>query len=409
MEVPRPAYGFEFGEPPKDIRSSYDVVVIGLGGLGAAALYWVARKQKAGEVSVLGLEQYDLFHHRGGSQDHSRIIRLAQSAPWYTKIAPHMYMAWKTVEDEAGIELVHRTGGLVFGPKDNKDLDDYARAMAVNEVPFDDLTAEEAMKRWPQLTLTPNYRVLYQADAGIVNPRLANSTHITLARKRGAHVLDQTKVTEIIPIGKEGAKVVTSKGEFTCKRLIICAGPWTNHCLKPFGLEVPIKTTKEQITYWATPNLREFSPSRFPVWISVEEKDCYYGFPVYGEVGTKAGVHIGGKEVDPDTRGFEPDVDLLNNIEAYMAKTMPGALGPRLYTKTCLYANTLDDDLIVDTLPNFPQVSLTVGCGHGYKWASFIGLVLSQYALNGKTSFPVEALAVTRPAAGLRSSPKAAL
>ncbi|ELR17625.1 sarcosine oxidase [Acanthamoeba castellanii str. Neff] len=393
MEVPRPAYGFEFGEPPKDIRSSYDVVVIGLGGLGAAALYWVARKQKAGEVSVLGLEQYDLFHHRGGSQDHSRIIRLAQSAPWYTKIAPHMYfallprVAWKTVEDEAGIELVHRTGGLVFGPKDNKDLDDYARAMAVNEVPFDDLTAEEAMKRWPQLTLTPNYRVLYQADAGIVNPRLANSTHITLARKRGAHVLDQTKVTEIIPIGKEGAKVVTSKGEFTCKRLIICAGPWTNHCLKPFGLEVPIKTTKEQITYWATPNLREFSPSRFPVWISVEEKDCYYGFPVYGEVGTKAGVHIGGKEVDPDTRGFEPDVDLLNNIEAYMAKTMPGArsmlpstlpgtpiltdtfltfncnpVGPRLYTKTCLYANTLDDDLIVDTLPNFPQVSLTVGC-----------------------------------------------
>ena len=62
-------------------------------GLGAAALYWVARKQKAGEVSVLGLEQYDLFHHRGGSQDHSRIIRLAQSAPWYTKIAPHMYFA----------------------------------------------------------------------------------------------------------------------------------------------------------------------------------------------------------------------------------------------------------------------------------------------------------------------------
>lgn len=104
-------------------------------------------------------------------------------------------------------------------------------------------------------------------------------------------------------------------------------------------------------------------------------------------MGTKAGVHIGGKEVDPDTRGFEPDVDLLNNIEAYMAKTMPGArsmlpstlpgtpiltdtfltfncnpVGPRLYTKTCLYANTLDDDLIVDTLPNFPQVSLTVGC-----------------------------------------------
>ena len=98
------------------------------------------------------------------------------------------------MEDEAGIELVHRTGGLVFGPKDNKvrsaafhriesstlthacqDLDDYARAMAVNEIPFDDLTAEEAMKRWPQLTLTPNYRVLYQADAGIVNPRMVRA------------------------------------------------------------------------------------------------------------------------------------------------------------------------------------------------------------------------------------------
>lgn len=81
----------------------------------------MARKQKAGEVSVLGLEQYDLFHHRGGSQDHSRIIRLAQSAPWYTKIAPHMYFALPRVVHQQGLELefdsslhTHRTAGTWY-------------------------------------------------------------------------------------------------------------------------------------------------------------------------------------------------------------------------------------------------------------------------------------------------------
>lgn len=91
--------------------ATYRTIVVGLGGLGSAALYRLAAELGAG---VLGLEQFELGHHRGASQDHSRIIRLAQHEPQYAALAAPAYKAWEEVEAESCQQIVTRTGGLVI-------------------------------------------------------------------------------------------------------------------------------------------------------------------------------------------------------------------------------------------------------------------------------------------------------
>jgi len=93
------------------MRTNYDYIVLGLGGLGSGAAYWLSRK--AGR-DVLALEQFELGHVRGGSQDHSRIIRLSYNSPVYVNLAKRAYASWAEVEAEAGEPCVLRTGGLDF-------------------------------------------------------------------------------------------------------------------------------------------------------------------------------------------------------------------------------------------------------------------------------------------------------
>jgi len=382
----------------------YEYIVLGCGGIGSAALYWLS---KLSSKPILGIEQFKVGHHAGGSQDHSRIIRLAYNNPNYTRLAPHSFTAWAAVESESDSQLVLKCGSLQIGRKDDKEVEAYAIAMREMGIPFEDFTGTQAMKRWPQLNLSDNDRVLFQADGGIVDARRANATHISLALAHGAKLIEDAKVSKVEPMHQRGAKVFTSKGVFTCKKLVISAGAWTNEILSSFDIHLPLFVLKEQVNYYSTPNLRDFSPRNFPVWLGHTtesgKEHCYYGFPVYGEVATKAGLHNGGVKVDPNTRNFEPDIPAREKVENYLKTYIPGSLGPLLYTKSCLYTCTPDEHFVLDTLPKYPQVSVFVGAGHAYKFACLIGLILAQIAINGKTSYPIKFFSISRPALGLGS------
>ena len=378
------------------MNRSYDFIVLGCGGLGSAAVYWLARQ--AGS-QVLGLEQFRLGHDYGASQDHSRIIRLSYDNPAYAALTPFTYIAWKDLEAESGIQLVFQTSGIVFGPGDMGEQSEvklYAAAMRRQGIPFEALSPTEAMRRYPQFRLHADDEVLYQASSGFVDPRKANAVHATLARGRGATILEETRVEQIEPEG-EGVLLKTSAGEFHCKRLVITAGGWSNKILENIGIHLPLTVTEEQVTYFSTPRLREFSPERFPVWIWHGE-EVFYGFPVYGEVGTKAGQDIGGDVVTVDTRTFKPNPRPLENLQNFLAERIPGFLGPTLYTKPCIYTMPPDRGFIIDLIPGFPQISVAVGAGHAFKFASLIGLILSELAIEGKSSYDLSAFRLSRPA-----------
>ncbi|ABG04520.1 Sarcosine oxidase [Rubrobacter xylanophilus DSM 9941] len=380
---------------------SPEVVVVGCGGLGSAALYWLSRRVGS---SALGIEQFRIGHERGASQDHSRIIRLAQHQSEYAALAPQAYETWHELEEQSGQRLVIKTGGLVIEASEERDpakvgtrnVDGYVATFEEHGFDYELLEPEELISRWPQFRLKGNERIVYQKDSGIVDARKANATHVALARAQGARILEETPVRSVRPSGA-GVEVVTDHETFFADRVVITADAWTNNVLEGVGLRLPLTVTQEQVTYYATPNLKDFSPERFPVFMW-HGKHNFYGFPVYGEVATKLGQHMGGHEVTAETRTFEPDPVRQERYRNFLSKHIPGFLGPELYTKTCLYTIPPDQNFIIDTLPEHPQISVAIGAGHAFKFASLIGRILSELALDGSSSFPIEPFTITRPA-----------
>ncbi|MBP9198656.1 MAG: FAD-dependent oxidoreductase, partial [Gemmatimonadales bacterium] len=159
---------------------------------------------------------------------------------------------------------------------------------------------------------------------------------------------------------------------------------------------LPLEVTQEQVTYYATPHLREFQPGRFPVWIWMDDP-CYYGFPVFGEAATKIAQDAGGRPTTADTRSFEPDPENFARVHAWAERQLPRALGPVLYTKTCLYTLTPDRDFVIDRVPEHDNIVVAIGAGHAFKFASVIGRILSELALAGTTPSDIGAFGITRP------------
>jgi len=379
----------------------YSVIVIGCGGLGSSALYWLSRELGG---SVLGLEQFALGHANGGSQDHSRIIRLAQHEEPYAALAPHAYEAFHTAEEEGGLQVVHKTGGLIVEDPEHRDaatvgkrnIDGYVEAFEAFGFEYERLDAAALMERYPQWHLRGHERAVFQRESGLVDPGKANALHIALARARGAAVRAECPVRAVVPEA-DSIRVETEDETYRADRVVVASGAWTNRVLAEAGLQLPLTVTQEQVTYYATPHLRDFAPDRFPVFMWHGAHN-FYGFPVYGEVATKLGQHMGGHETTAETRTFEPDPVRQERYRSFLAEYLPGFLGPELYSKTCLYTVPPDQNFIIDTLPGEERISVAIGAGHAYKFAGAIGRALSELALDGRSTLPIAPFTLDRPA-----------
>ncbi len=379
----------------------FDVIVLGLGGIGSGAAYWLSRYGQR----VLGLEQFAFGHNRGESHDHSRIIRLSYHTPQYVRLAKEAYEAWAAVEEHSQTQLVFKTGGLDLGPRVSAiPLESYAEAMRACDVPFDYLDAAQIRRRFPLFTIDDDVHGLFQADSGIVAAELATRTHLHLADELGATLRNQVQVTAVSSRAGE-VDVQTTDGTFAAKALVIAAGPWTNRALENFELQLPLEVTKEQHMYFRGPDLAPFAMGRFPVWIWMNDPS-FYGVPVFGEPAVKVTQDAGGKPVDPDTRGFEPDPDITDRVRAFLRTHLPSALGPEHAVKTCLYTLTPDRDFVVDTLPEYPNVHVAIGAGHAFKFASVIGRILADLIVDGRTRSSIDAFAIDREILRMSAPPR---
>jgi sarcosine oxidase len=379
--------------------SSFDAIVVGLGGIGSATARALAERPG---LRVLGIEQFELGHDRGASQDVSRIIRLSYHRRDYVELAKDAFAAWRAVEAATGQQLLTITGGLDLQPAGSPEpVDDYAASLSAAGVPFEWLDEAETMRRWPAWRLHPGTRAVYQADAGIVDPSRANVALRRLATDGGATLLERTRVAAIRDRG--GTLVVaTDDGRtFEAGSVVVAADAWTNQLLEPLGVTLPLSVTLEQVTWFTPRHEAAFEPARFPVWIWLDQPG-FYGVPTYAEPGPKVGQDIGGQQTTGDDRTFEPDTAALARVETFLARHLPDAIGSRIRTKTCLYTCTPDRDFVVDRLPEHPGVVVGLGAAHGYKFAALFGLLLADLALDPagsrRTDPRLEPFAIDRPA-----------
>ena len=368
-----------------------DVIVLGLGGIGSATVYWLAR----GGARVIGLERFALGHERGSSQDHSRIIRLSYHDAAYVRLAQAAYDSWAEVAAESGDELVVETGGIdIFPAEGSFDREAYCGAMDACGVPYERMHGAEAMRRFPELRAGEDTEVLFQERTGIAAAARANAAHRRLARAHGADLRERARVDAIATGGGE-VRVQADGRTIRAAKLVVCAGPWTNDALALLGHELNLAVTREQVVYLEPEDPAAFAPGRFPVWIWMQEP-CYYGFPVFGEPAVKAAQDGGGAETTAEGRSFEPDAANVEQVVEFMRRTFPRAAGRVHLVKTCLYTLPPDRDFVLDRLPGHDEVLLAVGAGHAFKFATQIGRILGDLALSGETPHDLSLFAADR-------------
>jgi glycine/D-amino acid oxidase-like deaminating enzyme len=377
---------------PRRVRCA----VIGMGALGSAAAYRLARR--LGD-EVLVLEQFAPGHTRGASEDHSRIIRHSYASTVYTRLTPAMFAAWREVEAESALSLVTTAGGLDVGdpavPGSVEAIENNAAALRDQKIGFELVDGNALRARWPQWHVADDVRAVFQADSGSLDIGRACGAHLELARRCGARLHPGVRVLGVTPASDRGSVgLQTDDGVVEADDLVVCAGKWTNRVLGEIG-QLPLTYTREQVTYFVPPSLAEFAPERFPVWIRPGEP-CFYGLGTHGVPAIKAGEDLGGPEVEVDDEESPISARRELRVADFLAKHLPGAVGPVAFSRACLYELPADRDFILGPLPGEPRVRVAIGAGHAAKFAALLGLVLSEMVLDGASCHPVAPFRVDR-------------
>jgi sarcosine oxidase len=378
----------------------YDAIVVGVGGMGSATSYYLARRGKR----VLGLERFGIPHSMGSSHGHTRIIRLAYyEHPSYVLLLKRAYELWREIQRIASERLLHITGSIDAGPEDSWVFKGSWESCRLHDLPHEVLTGAELRRRYPGYHLPADHLALVQPEGGFLTPEKCIVSYVMAAQALGAEIHAHERVFEWRPL-EGGVRVRTDRGVYEADKLVITAGAWDGELLDMLeGLAVP----ERQVLAWLQPTrLEYFRPNAFPVFNLLVDEGRFYGFPVHGVPGFKFGMyHHLEEKVDPETvdrEAHDYDERLLRD---FAERYFPDGCGPTMDLQTCMFTNTPDNHFIIDMHPKYDQVSFASPCsGHGYKFASVIGEIMADLADTGITRHDVTLFRLdrlTRPFRGL--------
>jgi sarcosine oxidase len=381
-----------------DRAGQYDAIVVGLGGMGTASAFQLARRGQR----VLGLEQHDLLHELGSSHGLTRIIRLAyHEHPSYVPLLRRSYELWHDLEAVAGERLLITTGSLEGGPEDGATFRGSLDAAQLHDLPHEVLDAGELRRRYPAYAgFEPTTRVVWQPDGGFLLAERTILAHVRGAIAHGADLRFREPVISWAATAEGGVRVVASRGAYEADRLVITAGAWARRLVPRLAdLAVP----ERQVLAWLQPTRAElFEPDRFPVFLVDVEEGSYYGFPVHDVPGFKLGrYHHLEEPIDPDDadRTAGPGDEAV--LRSFAARYFPDGAGPTVMLKACIFTNSPDEHFIIDRLAESPQVSVFAGeSGHGYKFCSVVGEIMADLAMLGGTSHDINLFSLDRFAPG---------
>ena len=367
----------------------YDVVVVGVGGMGSAALHHLARRG----TRVLGLERFDLLHEHGSSHGLTRIIRLAYfEHSDYVPLLRRAYELWRELETEAGESLLYVTGIIEGGERITEGV---LRSCADHGLDHEVLSGAEVARRFPAYQLPLDAEVVYQPDGGFVVPERCIVAHVNGALAQGAVLRARERVLEWDET-KSGVRVRTDRGTVEAERLVITAGAWSQDVSRlPAG---SVKAVRQALAWFQTTRPELFTPERMPVFNLVIDGDHFYGFPAHGIPGLKLGRYERqGETGDPDTISREPTIDDEVPLRAFAERYLPDGAGPTVALKTCLFELSPDEHFLIDRHPEYENVVIGAGfSGHGFKFCSVVGEILADLALEGSTKHDIELFRLDR-------------
>jgi sarcosine oxidase len=376
---------------------SFDVIVIGLGGMGSAAAYHLAARGSR----VLGLERFTPAHNQGSSHGESRIIRQAYfEDPAYVPLLLRAYDLWHQIERETDEEILTVTGGLMMGPAESRTVSGSLASAEQWGLAFEMMDASEISKRWPTFTPGSNVVALYEKEAGFVRPELSVASHLRQAEHFGAELHFQEPVSrwEADFVGGS-VRVTSAKGRYEAGTVVVCPGAWAPELLASLGLPL---TIERHVQYWFAPLGRAdaFRVGRHPIYVwEAEDGVQLYGFPSYhpSAIGVKVAFFRMGTVCTPATIDKSVSVEEVDFMRSYLTNKIPTLAGNLVKATPCMYTTTPDEHFVITVHPHHPQVILAAGfSGHGFKFASVVGEILADLTINGETDHPIDLFNVQR-------------
>ncbi len=367
-----------------------DAIVVGAGAMGTAA----ARNLAMTGRETLLIERFSIGHPNGSSGGPTRIFRYAYHDVGYVRLAMAARETWDELEDASGEPLFRVTGCIDVGPEALQ------RASLLEAVGLrvERMSGADANERWPSLALPIEADVVFQPDGAVLKADRTVEAQARLAVAAGATIVEGTTVVGISAAG-DGVALTTSDGtRFETPVAVVAAGPWAEPLLATAGIDVPLRPTLEQVTYF------ELGPDRAappPVidWLYDEEHPAYVVPDPWEPGGFKVGLHRSGPATDADGRSFDPDPGRLQRVLDYVAVQVPAAR-PTDRTDTCLYTITPDEDFVLDRVG--PVVIASPCSGHGFKFAPLFGRALAALAAGDEPVFDLSAFRIDRPSLARR-------
>lgn len=368
----------------------FDVIVVGLGGMGSAAAYHLAARGSR----VLGLERFSPPHDRGSSHGRSRVIRQAYfEGAAYVPLLLRAYELWERIERDAGVRILTVTGGLMVGSRDGRVVEGSIRSARAHGLAHEILDASEIRRRFPPLTPAPGDIALYENRAGFVDPEESIRAHLGRAAALGATFRFEEEVLSWEALSDDGVVVRATSGVFEAGRLVLAPGPWAPRLLADLGLPLAVE---RQVLYWFEPTqpIDAFRPDRFPIYIwETEPGREFYGFPA--QQGPPGGVKVAffreGEPADPERPDRVVRAEEVERMRDALRDRIPSLGGRLIHAATCFYTTTPDHAFVLGLHPRHRNVAVASPCsGHGFKFASVVGEILADLAREGSTRHPID-------------------
>lgn len=364
--------------------SGADVIVLGVGGVGSAALMHLARRG----LRTVGFEQHGVAHDRGSSHGGTRVIRKAYGeGAAYVPLLQRAYELWRELERESGASLLHLVGCLNLGPREHGFISGVVESAQQHGLPHEVLDAAAVRERFPMFAPAPGDVGVFEADAGLLAVEDCTRAHVSLALKHGA-TLREERVDELV-LERDGVVV----NGMRAKKLVVCAGPWLKS--QTWFPELARQlTVRRQVQCWFP---RTPISQGLPCFIHfLDERRSFYGLPAFGARGPKVCQHKDGEVTTADTVTRETSDTDSDPVRSYLRAHLPGLDAPPTERKTCLYSMTGDEHFLLGALPNQPVVVLGGFSGHGFKFASVLGEIAAELVERGESRFELSLFAPLR-------------
>ena len=375
------------------MSSNYDIVVVGIGGIGSAVIHALSRRG----ARVLGIDARGPAHALGSSHGKTRIIRRAYfEHPDYVPLLDTCYDLWSRLEKDCRETLYLPYGLYLAGNPEGSIVAGVQDAQRLHGFGIEQFDARDARQRWPQFRPDDDMTILFERQAGYLLVENCIRACISESHRHGADLLFDQPIEAWESLGEAGFRIRTGECSFDCGSIVFCAGPWTSALIDIPGVALNVV---RKPNFWLETGDPDLQVDRQCPAFGFETRHGFlYGIPSPDDAWLKTGNHDGGKTVD-DPSHVDHEIDPVEQEEMLQfVRRYTRSASPTLRNHTvCMYTMSSDSHFILDRHPDFHSVFVAAGfSGHGFKFAPLVGEVVADWSLDGSTRHPVAFLGLDR-------------